>query len=702
VDDLISGRVHDPHALLGAHPNGSGTVIRTLRRSAGDVTAIVDGRRHPMRKVHPEGVFETTVPGTVADYRVESDGAVGDDPYRHPPTLGELDLHLIQEGRHERLWTVLGARPATDGEGVAFTVWAPNAQGVRVIGDFTGWGPHDGWSMRSMGAAGVWEIFVPDAREGHRYKYRILGPDGEWREKADPVATRTEPPPHTASVVYASRHEWRDGQWLAERAGARPHEQPMSVYEVHLGSWRPGLSYLELADQLVEYVVETGFTHVELLPVMEHPYGGSWGYQVTGYYAPTARLGSPDDFRELVDRLHQAGIGVLLDWVPAHFPRDEWALARFDGTPLYEHPDPQLGEHPDWGTYVFDFGRPEVRNFLVANAVYWFSEFHVDGLRVDAVASMLYRDYSRKAGEWTPNQFGGRENLEAISFLQEMNATAYRNCPGIVTVAEESTAWPGVTRPTNADGLGFGFKWNMGWMHDTLGYLEKEPIHRQWHHHQMTFSLVYAWSETYVLPISHDEVVHGKGSLVAKMPGDWRQRLANTRALLAFMWAHPGKQLLFMGCELGDEREWSEQRGLDWALLADPYRAGVRLLVRDLNTAYRADPALWSRDTTPDGFRWIVADDEEHNVFAFARIGSAGEMLVCVVNLSGVTQEWYRVGLPVAGDWREVINTDAEAYGGWGVGNLGSFSAQDRPWHAMPASASLRLPALGALWLRPA
>ncbi|MBO0868247.1 MAG: 1,4-alpha-glucan branching protein GlgB [Micromonosporaceae bacterium] len=704
MDDLIAGRVHDPHALLGAHPNGAGTVIRALRRGAASVAAIVDDVRHPMRRIHPEGVFEATVPGTVLDYRVESDGAVRDDPYRHPPTVGELDLHLIQEGRHERLWTVLGARPASDGPGAAFAVWAPNARGVRLIGDFTGWGAHDGWSMRSMGSSGVWELFVPDARPGDRYKYRILGPDGVWREKADPLASCTEAPPRTASVVYASRHEWRDGDWLArrERAAGRAHQEPMSVYEVHLGSWRPGLSYLELADQLVEYVLETGFTHVELMPVMEHPFGGSWGYQVTGYYAPTARMGTPDDFRELVDRLHQAGIGVLLDWVPAHFPRDEWALARFDGTPLYEHPDPRLGEHPDWGTYVFDFGRPEVRNFLVANALYWLSEFHVDGLRVDAVASMLYRDYSRQPGEWTPNQFGGRENLDAISFLQEMNATAYRGCPGIVTIAEESTAWPGVTRPTSADGLGFGFKWNMGWMHDTLGYLAKDPIHRQWHHHQMTFSLVYAWTENFILPISHDEVVHGKGSLVAKMPGDWRQRLASTRALLAYMWAHPGKQLLFMGCELGDEREWSEQRGLDWALLADPYRAGVRQLVRDLNTAYRADPALWSRDGTPDGFAWIVADDSAHNVFAFARTGEDGSVLVCVVNFAGTTHEWYRVGLPMPGQWREVINTDAEAYGGWGVGNLGSFTAQDRPWHGMPASASLRLPALGALWLRPA
>jgi 1,4-alpha-glucan branching enzyme len=700
MDELIAGTAHDPHTVLGTHPYGEETVIRTLRRGASTVAVVVDGERHPMARVHPEGVFEVTVPGKVLDYRLDVDGSEHDDPYRHGPTIGELDLHLIREGRHERLWTVLGAH-VRDTDGVAFAVWAPGARGVRVVGDFTGWGAHDGWPMRSMGNSGVWELFVPDAEAGQRYKYRILGPDGVWRDKADPLAAHTETPPKTASVVYASGYEWRDADWLARRAGRQHHQEPVSIYEVHLGSWRPGLSYVDLADQLTEYVTEMGFTHVELLPVMEHPYGGSWGYQVTGYYAPTARFGSPDDFRYLVDRLHQAGIGVILDWVPAHFPRDEWALARFDGTPLYEHGDARRGEHPDWGTYVFDYGRAEVRNFLVANALYWLEEFHADGLRVDAVASMLYLDYSRKDGEWAPNVHGGRENLEAIGFLQEMNATVYRHHPGVMTIAEESTAWPGVTRPTYAQGLGFGFKWNMGWMHDTLLYASKEPIHRQWHHQQMTFATLYAWSENYVLPISHDEVVHGKGALAAKVPGDQWQRMATVRALLAFMWAFPGKQLLFMGSELGDEQEWSEQRGLNWSLLRYPVHAGVQRVLRDLNAAYRATPALWSQDTAPEGFRWITAEDSANNMFSFVRLAVDGSMLVCVANFAAVPHEGYRIGLPRGGVWTEVVNTDAEVYGGSGVGNLGSVHAEDVPSHGLPASVALRVPPLGALWLRP-
>jgi len=698
VQQLVSGDVHNPHALLGAHPGGNGTVIRTLRRGAGEVVVVVAEQRFAAEPVH-DGVFEATVPGTVLEYRLEVDGTVVDDPYRFPPTVGELDLHLIGEGRHERLWTVLGAH-ARDG-GVAFSVWAPAARGVRVVGDFTGWGADDGWPMRSLGGSGVWELFVPGAQTGQRYKYRVLGGDGAWREKADPLAQYSETAPRTASTVFASRYEWGDADWLTTRDQGHPHREAVSVYEVHLGSWRPGLSYRELADQLTEYVADLGFTHVELLPVMEHPYGGSWGYQVTGYYAPTSRFGDPDDFRYLVDRLHQAGIGVILDWVPAHFPRDEWALARFDGTPLYEHGDWRRGEHPDWGTYVFDYGRSEVRNFLVANALYWCEEFHVDGLRVDAVASMLYLDYSRKEGEWSPNAYGGRENLEAVAFLQEMNATVYKHHPGVMTIAEESTAWPGVTRPTYVQGLGFGFKWNMGWMHDTLVYVGKEPVHRRWHHHQLTFAAVYAWSENYVLPISHDEVVHGKGSLVGKMPGDLWQKLANTRALLAFMWAFPGKQLIFMGSEMGDEREWSETRGLDWGLLQDPARAGVHRLVRDLNAAYRATPALWSLDTSADGFRWISAEDSAHNVFSFVRLDADGAPLVCVVNFAAIPHENYRIGLPAAGTWHEVINTDAEHYGGSGVGNLGAVQAEKVPWHTFEASAALRVPPLGTLWLRP-
>lgn len=698
MDQLIAGATHDPHALLGAHPADGWTTIRTMRRGAGDVALLVGDDRHPMKRVHDVGVFEARVEGSVLDYRVEVDGGVTDDPYRHPPTLGELDLHLIGEGRHERLWEALGAR-VRDG-GVAFAVWAPNARGVRVIGDFTGWGADDGWPMRCLGSSGVWEIFVPGASEGARYKYRVLGVDGQWRDKADPMAAYAEVPPATASVVHRSRYEWSDALWLERRAHRQPHREPMSVYEVHLGSWRPGLSYRELAEQLTAYVTEMGFTHVEFLPVMEHPFGGSWGYQVTGYFAPTSRFGDPDDFRHLVDRLHAAGIGVLLDWVPAHFPKDEWALARFDGTPLYEHPDPRRGEHPDWGTYVFDFGRREVRNFLVANALYWCDEFHIDGLRVDAVASMLYLDYSRPEGQWLPNQHGGRENLEAIAFMQEVNATVYKHHAGVVMIAEESTAWPGVTRPTADGGLGFGFKWNMGWMHDTLLYTSKDPIYRQHHHHQLTFSLAYAWSENYVLPISHDEVVHGKGSLAGKMPGDTWQRLANVRALLAYMWAHPGKQLLFMGCELGDDREWSEERGLDWYLLHDPARAGVQRLVADLNAAYRDTPALWAQDTDPAGFRWIAGDDVANNAASFVRIAPDGATLVCVANFSASPLEDYRVGLPAGGTWTEVINTDAHHYGGSGVGNLGAVHAQDVPWHGLAASVALRVPPLGVLWLR--
>ncbi|RIQ20208.1 1,4-alpha-glucan branching protein GlgB [Jiangella rhizosphaerae] len=615
--------------------------------------------------------------------------------------LGEVDLHLIGEGRHERLWEVLGARVTTiDGvEGTAFTVWAPNARMVQVAGDFNGWdgGRH---AMTRVGG-GVWALFVPGVGDGTLYKFKVHGADGHWRDKADPMAFRTEVPPAQASVVHRSRYEWNDEVWLARRP-ASAHAHPMSVYEVHLGSWRRGRSYRELAVELAEYVTELGFTHVEFLPVAEHPFGGSWGYQVTSYYAPTARFGHPDDFKFLVDTLHQAGIGVLLDWVPAHFPRDDWALARFDGTPLYEHADPRRGEHPDWGTYVFDFGRPEVRNFLVANALYWLTEYHIDGLRVDAVASMLYLDYSRPEGAWLPNVHGGRENLDAIAFLQETNATAYRSVPGIVSVAEESTAWPGVTRPTHLGGLGFGLKWNMGWMHDSLAYLSRDPIHRQFHHHQMTFSMMYAFSENFVLPLSHDEVVHGKGSLLGKLPGDRWQQLATLRAFYAFMWAHPGKQLLFMGGEFGQESEWAESREIEWWLLDRPEHAGVLRLVSDLNRAYRAAPELWALDSDPAGFEWIDANDATGNVFSFLRHGPDGELLVCVANFNALPHEGYRLGLPQAGPWQEVLNTDADLYGGSGVGNLGQVTAVDEPWHGRPASVRLRVPPLGTLWLRPA
>jgi 1,4-alpha-glucan branching enzyme len=713
VDRVLGGAHHDPHSVLGAHPHPDGTVVRVLRPHADEVHVVREGGEgHPLVRVHDAGLFSGVVPGPPADYRLAVRYGervdVVDDPYRWLPTLGAVDLHLIGEGRHERLWDVLGAHvrsyetPAGTVTGTSFAVWAPTAQGVRVTGDFDGWA---GWThpMRVLGGSGVWELFVPGVGTGTHYKFRVLGRDGRWRDKADPMAFRSEVPPATASVVDVDRHEWADAEWMAARARKQAHAEPMSVYEVHLGSWRQGLTYKEAAEQLVAYLDETGFTHVELLPVAEHPFGGSWGYQVTSYYAPTARFGTPDDFRWFVDHLHQHGYGVIVDWVPAHFPRDEWALARFDGSPLYEHADPRRGEQPDWGTLVFDFGRTEVRNFLVANALYWLESFHVDGLRVDAVASMLYLDYSRKDGQWLPNVHGGRENLDAVAFLQEMNATVYREHPGVVTIAEESTAWPGVSRPTHLGGLGFGFKWNMGWMHDTLDYTGRDPIYRGYHHNQMTFSLMYAFSENYVLPISHDEVVHGKGSLWERMPGDRWNKAANIRALLAFMWAHPGKQLLFMGQEFGQAREWSEQRSLDWESLADPLHGGIKTMVGDMNRAYRAHPALWTRDVSPEGFSWIDANDTAGNVFSFLRHGVDADgkptVLACVANFSGSAREDYRVGLPFAGRWREVLNTDAEAYGGSGVGNLGAVEAEQHVWHGRPASARLRLPPSGVLWL---
>ncbi len=708
VERLFSGAHHDPHAVLGAHPHPEGMVIRALRPGADGVEVVREGRRYPLRRVHDAGLFSGVVPGPSGDYRlsVRYGGAevVTDDPYRWFPTLGELDLHLIGQGRHERLWEVLGAHPrsySTPGgvvTGISFAVWAPNAHGVRVCGDF------DGWSgvatpLRSLGGTGIWEVFLPGVGVGTRYKFRLLSPDGTWREKADPMAFQAEVPPATASVVTESRHTWQDGEWMTQRGTTDPTAIPMSIYEVHLGSWRQGLRYPELAEQLIAHLGDTGFTHVELLPAAEHPFGGSWGYQVSSYYAPTARYGSPDDFRAFVDTLHRAGVGVIVDWVPAHFPRDDWALARFDGRACYEHTDPRRGEQPDWGTLVFDFGRPEVRNFLVANALYWLEEFHVDGLRVDAVASMLYLDYSRGPGQWAPNVHGGRENLDAVSFLQEVNATVYKRHPGIVTIAEESTAWPGVTRPTHLGGLGFGFKWNMGWMHDTLRYLGRDPVYRGWHHNEMTFSMMYAWSENFVLPLSHDEVVHGKGSLWARMPGDDWNKAAGLRALLAYMWAHPGKQLLFMGAELGQVREWSESGSLDWELLSDPLHAGIRALVGDLNRAYRAHPALYSQDATPRGFEWIDANDAVDNVVSFLRWGSDGSVLACLANFAGLPHEGYRVGLPRTGTWREVVNTDAGSYGGSGVGNLGAVVAEPQSWHGRPASAALRLPPAGVLWL---
>jgi 1,4-alpha-glucan branching enzyme len=710
LDRLVSGAHHNPHSVLGTHPTPDGkTIVRTLRPDARSATLVWDDARHPMTKVHDGGVFETAVEGKPTDYRIEvsygGDAATVDDPYRWLPTLGEIDLHLIGEGRHENLWEVLGAHvrtydtPHGPVTGTSFAVWAPNARGVRVAGDFDYWSGRS-LPMRMMGSSGVWELFVPGVEDGAKYKFQILGADGQWRHKADPMAFATEAPPATASVVHTPHYEWGDSDWIDKRSKTGWHKAPMSIYEVHIGSWRLGLSYRELAEELVDYVTASGFTHVEFLPVAEHPFGGSWGYQVSSYYAPSARFGSPDDFRYLVDALHNAGIGVLVDWVPAHFPKDEFALGRFDGTALYEHGDPRRGEQLDWGTYVFDFGRSEVRNFLVANALYWLEEFHIDGLRVDAVASMLYLDYSREPGQWVPNIHGGRENLEAVAFLQEMNATVYKRVPGAVTIAEESTSWPGVTRATHLGGLGFGFKWDMGWMHDTLSYISHEPVHRQWHHNELTFSMMYAYTENFVMPLSHDEVVHGKGSLLNKIPGDRWQQMATLRAMYAYMWAHPGKQLLFQGQEFAQGGEWAESRSLDWWLLDDPGHRGVARLITDLNRTYRETSALWSRDTEPSGFHWIDANDAAGNVYSFLRFGDDGSVIACVANFSSVPHEGYQLGLPYAGRWDEVVNTDADTYFGSGVGNFGGVEATDDMWHGQPASARLRVPPLGTLWLR--
>ncbi|WUL62498.1 1,4-alpha-glucan branching protein GlgB [Streptomyces sp. NBC_00344] len=709
---LTTGEVSDPHALLGPHPGQDSVLVRVLRPLA-DAVRITTASGDVLTELTHEsdGIFTGLLPGTdVPDYRVAARYGdtvhTYDDPYRFLPALGELDLHLLVEGRHEQLWKVLGAnvRELDAGwgpvRGTAFAVWAPNARAVRLVGSFNHW---DGAAhpMRSLGGSGVWELFVPGIADGAHYKYEILTRDGRWIQKADPVAASAEAAPGTASRVFSSAYTWGDGDWMAGR-GRRPvEEQPMSIYEMHIGSWRPGLGYRELADELPGYLRALGFTHVQFLPIAEHPFGGSWGYQVSSYYAPMAKLGSPDDFRFLVDALHRAGIGVIVDWVPAHFPRDDWALAGFDGSALYEHPDPRRGEHPDWGTLVFDFGRNEVRNFLVANAVYWCEEFHVDGLRVDAVASMLYLDYSRNEGEWLPNEYGGRENLEAVELLQEMNATVYRRCPGVMTIAEESTAWDGVTRRTDHGGLGFGLKWNLGWMHDSLSYMAQDPVHRRHHHHSMTFPMVYAYAESYLLPISHDEVVHGKGSLLTKMPGDRWQQFANLRAYLAFMWAFPGKQLVFMGQEFAQDTEWSHDAGPDWSMLRHASHSAVRDLVRDLNLHYLEIPALWARDTNPDGFRWIDADAADDNVYSFVRYDAAGAPLVCVFNFQPTPRHDFRVGLPAAGDWTEVLNTDAAAYGGSGTVNPSRIQAQPVSWQGFESSAALVLPPLGAVWLRP-
>jgi 1,4-alpha-glucan branching enzyme len=611
-------------------------------------------------------------------------------------SLGELDLYLIAEGRHEQLWKALGAQVKRDESGAllgtAFSVWAPNAQAVSLIGDHNFW-DRNAHHMHRIGSSGIWEIFVADISAGTKYKFAVCGIDGRWVDHADPMARATEIPPLTASVVEETNYQWNDQAWIAQRSQFQPWRSAVSVYEVHLGSWKIGLSYKELATELVDYIQQQGFTHVEFLPVTEHPYGPSWGYQVTSFFAPTSRFGSPDEFRFLVDALHNAGIGVILDWVPAHFPKDEWALAKFDGTALYEHADPRLGEHPDWGTLIFNFGRNEVRNFLVASALYWLTEFHIDGLRVDAVASMLYLDYSREEGQWLPNINGGRENLEAVQLLQEATSTAYKTHPGIMMIAEESTAWSGVTADTTGGGLGFGFKWNMGWMHDTLQYLSQEPVHRVYHHNEITFSILYAWSENFMLPLSHDEVVHGKGQLVNKFPGDRWQKLATLRALYGFMWAHPGKKLLFMGSEFAQNDEWNESAGLQWYLTEYAEHQGIQKTVAELNSIYRSTPALWEKDTNPEGFTWLVGNDGAANIVAFARWDEYASALVSVTNFSPVPHENYQLPFPSAGIWREVLNTDDVAYGGSGISNEQVIVGASQ-------IASVRIPPLATVWFK--
>ena len=707
---VAAGAHHDPHAVLGSHPftdasDRTVTVIRARRPLASSVAAVFrDGSRLELDHV-AHGIWEAQHDGAPVPYRIataygDDDETIAGDPYRHLPTLGDVDLHLIAEGRHERLWQVLGAHAQTVGgeTGVAFAVWAPNATAVRVAGEHNGWNG-EAHAMRSMGVSGIWELFIPDLAIGTTYKYEIRTREGSWIFKADPMAQAAQIPPETASVITQSTYDWSDGAWMTRRAATHAVAQPLSVYEVHLGSWRGGLSYRDAAEPLIAHVNEAGFTHVEFMPLAEHPFGGSWGYQVSGYYAATSRFGSPDDLRYLIDRLHQAGIGVIMDWVPGHFPKDEFALARFDGRPLYEHPDPRRGEHQDWGTLIFDYGRPEVRGFLVANALYWFEEFHIDGLRVDAVASMLYLDYSRREGEWEPNVHGGRENLEAIRFLQEVNATAYRNHPGIIMIAEESTSFPGVTARTDQAGLGFGFKWNMGWMNDSLQYIARDPMYRAHHEGEMTFSFVYAFGENYLLPISHDEVVHGKGSLLSKMPGDHTHKLANARAYLAYMWGHPGKNLLFMGQEFGQLAEWSESRPLDWWLLEQPSHAQLQRFVGAMNGVYRGTAPLWERDNDSTRFRRLGAPVWDPNVIAFERRDLHGGRVVVISNFAGVERPNLDLDLPVAGVWEEILNTDAAEYGGGGIGNFGRVAAHTSGDHGTPR-ARVTLPPLSTLWLR--
>lgn len=711
---LATGRCGDPFATLGPHETPEGRIVRAFLPGALEVEALdaaSGASLGALRSLTAEGLFGGLVAGD-APYklRIVWPGAttIAEDPYSFWPLLPEEDLALFSAGCHPHLTQLLGARVmrAADVPGVRFSVWAPNARRASVVGDFNGWDARR-HPMRLRHAAGVWELFVPRIGPGERYKFALLGRDGvELPHKADPMALRAEAPPATASVVAAPlEHEWRDADWMASRGARQAPEAPISIYEVHLGSWlhRNGqeLDWSEAARRLPSYAAALGFTHIELLPIAEHPFRGSWGYQPLSLFAPTARHGDPNGFARFVDACHAMGLGVIVDWVPGHFPNDAHGLARFDGTALYEHEDPREGLHPDWDTVIYNFGRREVRNFLVASALRWLEDFHVDGLRVDAVASMLYRDYSRGDGQWKPNEYGGRENIEAIDLLRSVNALVASRCPGAITIAEESTAWPGVTARPEDGGLGFSYKWNMGWMNDTLRYMARDPVHRRWHHDEITFGMMYAYAEKFVLAISHDEVVHGKKSLIDKMPGDeWRKR-ANLRAYLALMWTHPGKKLLFMGAEFGQWREWSHDRQLDWELFEQAGHAGLVALVRDLNRIYREEPALHASDTRPYGFEWLVVDDRDNSVFAYIRRGGDGAApLIVALNMTPEPRSFYRIGAPHAGFWKEALNTDAACYGGSNIGNLGGAQTRDAPVHGYAQSLELVVPPLGAVVMR--
>ncbi|WP_201861553.1 1,4-alpha-glucan branching protein GlgB [Microvirga soli] len=717
VQALVEGRHGDPFSILGQHPAGGGSIVRVFMPGAKSVEVLrrqTDGEPDRLHLVHGDGLFAGRLdhqdPYRV---RVHWPDAVQEleDPYGFGLLLGELDLHLIGQGTHYELGSVLGAQPMSiEGiPGVRFAVWAPNARRVSVVGDFNGW---DGRRnpMRLRREAGVWELFVPRLGPGERYKFEVVGPHGQLLpQKADPIARAAEAAPGSASVVARSEpFRWTDSEWMTTRAARQTASSPISVYEVHAGSWmrleqegNRSLDWTELADRLIPYVSGLGFTHIELLPITEYPFGGSWGYQPLGLFAPTGRYGTPEDFAEFVNRCHEAGLGVILDWVPAHFPTDVWGLAQFDGTALYEHQDPREGFHQDWNTLIYNLGRNEVKGFLIASALHWLERFHIDALRVDAVASMLYRDYSRKGDEWIPNKYGGRENLEAIEFFRHLNSIVTQRCHGAITIAEESTAWPGVTQPAEEGGLGFTFKWNMGWMHDTLHYVEQDPVYRSYNHGAFTFGMVYAFTERFILPLSHDEVVHGKGSLIRKMPGDEWQRFANLRAYFGYMWAHPGKKLLFMGGEIAQEREWNHDASISWDLLDLPRHAGVQRLIRDLNRIYAAEPALHGTDADPSGFEWAVVDDSGNSVFAMLRLAKdGGSIILAVSNMTPVPRLSYRIGVPKAGLWQEILNTDAGIYGGSNFGNGGALQAEEVSSHGRPFSLSLMLPPLSTILLR--